>query len=80
MAKHNHIHTRFNAHSKGTLSSIHKGDIALPDHVCAFFQSSRGDAVAKTILACFHNFYLNPRANHGPKHHSRSQASQAGGC
>ena len=25
MAKHNHIHTRFNAHSKGTLSPIHKG-------------------------------------------------------
>ena len=25
MAKHDHIHTRFNAHSKGTLSPIHKG-------------------------------------------------------
>ena len=29
MAKHGHIHTRFNAHSKGTLSPIHKGYAAL---------------------------------------------------
>ena len=25
MAKHGHIHTRFNTHSKGTSSPIHKG-------------------------------------------------------